>query len=228
MATEKRIGRVQSHRVWLCTPRGREHSFGSNDIYFGTADKGLLFCPALKSVCLVFCCFHRCSQSILRRSAHRLLLLPPRLHYLLLFPLPRLQLPRPSHLLSLLSRHPGLSHRLHRSCSCFRPGYHCCCCSSTRRYHRHRHCCHSLCSNRFFPRWVLLAFVSIVGPSFWFEISADLGRALVPTVNHLAGPRRVFAALAVVVPGHCDVRPGKGGFVGAPLPGSCRARPLLT
>jgi len=38
MVTEKRIGRVHSHRVWLCTPRGREHSFGSDDIYFGTVD----------------------------------------------------------------------------------------------------------------------------------------------------------------------------------------------
>jgi len=45
MATKKRIGLLHNHRVWLCSRRGREHSFGSNDIYFGTADKGILFCP---------------------------------------------------------------------------------------------------------------------------------------------------------------------------------------
>ena len=45
MVTEKRIGRVHSRRVRLCTPRGREHSLESNDIYFGTADDALLFCP---------------------------------------------------------------------------------------------------------------------------------------------------------------------------------------
>jgi len=32
---EKWIGQVHSRRVWLCTPRGREHSLESNDIYFG-------------------------------------------------------------------------------------------------------------------------------------------------------------------------------------------------
>ena len=45
MATNKRIGLCNTHRVSLLHRRGRETQFDDLDIFFGTADDGILFCP---------------------------------------------------------------------------------------------------------------------------------------------------------------------------------------
>ena len=44
-ATNKRIGLCNTRRVPLLHRRGRETQFDDLDIFFGTADDGILFCP---------------------------------------------------------------------------------------------------------------------------------------------------------------------------------------
>ena len=85
-------------------------------------------------------CLHRCSRSILRRSALGLRCRLRACITFCCFCCPDFScLGHPIRCRCSSCGLPGLSHRLYRCCSCFRPGCHRRCCSSARRRHRCRH-----------------------------------------------------------------------------------------